>query len=473
MIKPMILQWNIRSLPKNKPFISKLCSELLPSILCLQETHAKISTNIKIPGFNVVSRREREGGGLGGGVAILATPSTPIVPCPLFTDLEAVAAIYLLNSLKITIISLYLPPSPPIPDLSHKLNSLIEDVVGPLVICLDGNGHSPNWGSSNSNPRGSCLSEWIRDNDLHTLNNLNPTYETHTGNFTHIDLTLTKNLDPLTLDWNTHFDNLHSDHFPILISSISNPSPPVPPNKPKLNLKLADWSKFNDLLDLPQAPFSSPADVGRDLISSFLAAAYLSIPVSKPNANPCFTKSWWNTSCDNAKKSKNKAFRAYKRNLGNVGLWTNYKRLKAKYVHTILSAKKLDLDTFITSINRNTPSRLIYNKLKNLRCKRSHAAIILKRGDSFISDPAVVANLLASDFSSRGSVPPSPPFPAYTSPLPPAGDGYVREGLPSEGGQPPDGNPTSSLSSPPPSRIYQSPALGRGWICAGGIPIGE
>ena len=82
-----ILQWNIRSLTKNKPFLSKLCSDTLPKIICIHETQAKPSSNLKIPGYNVVSRLERVDRD-GGGVAILAIPSVPVISLPLSSDLE-------------------------------------------------------------------------------------------------------------------------------------------------------------------------------------------------------------------------------------------------------------------------------------------------------------------------------------------------------------------------------------------------
>ena len=62
-----ILQWNIRSFTKNKPFILKLISEQKPNIICLQETNTKPNEQIKLPGYHTASRFDRPDGSKGGG----------------------------------------------------------------------------------------------------------------------------------------------------------------------------------------------------------------------------------------------------------------------------------------------------------------------------------------------------------------------------------------------------------------------
>merc|ERR1712074_51699 len=112
--------------------------------------------------------------------------------------------------------------------------------MGPFLICTDANGHHQSWGSEIENTG-------------------EPTYETHQGNFSHIDLSLSSpNLSPL-YEWTVHHENFTSDHFPIIIES-HNPNIPKIPLIPKYKIKKANWDLFRRMLDIPNVSFSSPND---------------------------------------------------------------------------------------------------------------------------------------------------------------------------------------------------------------------
>ena len=396
-----ILQWNVRSFNKNKPFILKLISDEKPNIICLQETNCKPNKQIKLPGFNIASRFDRPDGVRGGGVSIFTARNLPTVDFPLSTPLEACATKIFINDNPLVIISLYLPPILNNLNISTELTNLICNINYPFILCTDGNGHHPLWGSDSSNHRGDLLQDWMLNENLILLNNKNPTYETSRGVFTHIDLTFSSSINPINLNWYTYHVNLHSDHFPIFID-MPQSTPLSHNNDTKYNLKLADWNKYNSILNLPLAPYSNIDSLGDSLVSSITEAASKSIPISSKTYDPNFSKSWWNYDCFVAKKNKIKAFRAYKRNLGDDAKWLNYKRFKAIFINTVLKAKNKDFSDFLSSIKSKAPSNKFWRKIKNLKTKISNPEIVIKSNNIFLTNRKLVANALAEDFSSRG-----------------------------------------------------------------------
>ena len=169
-----IVQWNIRNLSSNKSSINYLTDHLSPHIFCLQETWARPTDPLKLPGLSLISRKDRQDD-RGGGVAIFANSATPIIPLDIDSELEVCGAKVLSTSFPFSIISLYLPPSP-IDNLENKLSELINSLPSPLIICTDGNGHHQHWGSPRENHRGTLLENCLSQNDLIILNNGEPTF---------------------------------------------------------------------------------------------------------------------------------------------------------------------------------------------------------------------------------------------------------------------------------------------------------
>ena len=407
-----IIQWNTRNFNSNKPSINYVTDKLSPHILCIQETWARPTTQtLKLPGFNQISRKDRSDG-RGGGVAIFANPATPTIPLILDSPLEVCGIKVLSATHPFSIISLYLPPSQ-IENLEDKLNSLINIIPTPFIICTDGNGHHQQWGSPQDNPRGIQLEKWISSNNLQLLNTGEPTFETPQVNYTHIDLSICSPSFASSLEWDVYHENLQSDHFPI---EIKFPEIQITPlkNIPKFKTNKANWEKFQETLTLPAPPFTTPSKTCQLMEESLLSAAKLSIPQTPLEFKPKFNKYWWTPECSTALENQKKALKTYKNNLGNIDLWIQYKKCKAKFKYSIRKAKKESWAEFVGTLNKDTPSTVVWNKIKMLRNKKTQKNIILKDSDSdsYISDPLQISNKLAKDFSNRGNstneIPPHP-----------------------------------------------------------------
>ena len=397
-----ILQWNIRSFPHNKPFILSALSSLTPDVLCLQETWSSPSSSLTLPGFQLASRFDRPDTP-GGGVAIFCTNSTSISPITLSTPLEAAAVRIHLPSITLTVVSLYLSPHLSTDSLILDLSSLLSSLLPPLLICTDANAHHTSWGSPTSDRRGNILVDWLAEEGLALLNTGHPTYLSSSGSFTHIDLSITSPSLAPSFSWKVNSTPFHSDHFPILIDTGLSLHHTFY-RSPRYILSKANWPLFQKNISLP-TNFISPTETCNQLEQAINSSASQSVPLSAGYVKPSFCKGWWTPTCSQALHRKNRALTCYKRSRGDLDLWVAYKRLRAVFRHTVLTAKKESWSAFISSITADTPSSVVWKKVKLLSSHPSSpTAIVLRSGDNFVSDPIAVSNLLATDFASRGSV---------------------------------------------------------------------
>ena len=215
MDKKSIIQRNCRGLRANYNEILILMSLFSPSVICLQETFLKQSDNISFRDLNMFNYICPDGQRASGGTAIMVKSSVPHSQFDLNTNLQAVA-VNVTVSKKITICSIYLPPSDVLS--KNSLVSLIDQLPQPFILVGDFNGHSKAWGCSDTNDRGEIIEDVIAENDLRLLNE-KTTYISSppTGNYYTIELSLCNPSIYLDFDWSV-CDDLHgSEHFPILI----------------------------------------------------------------------------------------------------------------------------------------------------------------------------------------------------------------------------------------------------------------
>ena len=101
---------------------------------------------------------------------------------------------------------------------------------------------------------------------------------------------------------------------------------------------------------------------------------------------------------------KKNAFKHYKRNLGDEAAWIDYRKKKAFLTMTLQKARKEAWENFTQSLNEDSTSKEVWDKIKLLRNKKTNRNIILKSStsSSFIHSPEQVANALAQEFSTRG-----------------------------------------------------------------------
>ena len=110
MDKKSIIRWNCCGIRANYNEILILMSLFSPSVISLQESFLKQSDNISFRDFNLFSRICPDGQRASGGTSIMVKSSVPHSQFDLNTNLQAVAVNVTLSR-KVTICSIYLPPS--------------------------------------------------------------------------------------------------------------------------------------------------------------------------------------------------------------------------------------------------------------------------------------------------------------------------------------------------------------------------
>ena len=108
-----IVQWNCRGFRANFEELSLLTKEYKPVAICLQETFLRETDRCSFKNYSCYYTSSGNAERACGGTALLINSAVPHMPLSLNTNLQATAASLSLNK-KITLCSLYLPPSIPI-----------------------------------------------------------------------------------------------------------------------------------------------------------------------------------------------------------------------------------------------------------------------------------------------------------------------------------------------------------------------
>ncbi|GBN09470.1 hypothetical protein AVEN_175389-1, partial [Araneus ventricosus] len=215
-----------------------------------------------------------------GGVALLVAHDSPCIPLNLNTQLQAVAARIQVQSF-LTICNLYLPPNQPI-DQTH-LNNLISQLPVPFLLLGDFNGHSPLWGSPDSNSRGFQIEQLLTDHNLCLINSGQPTYfRQPTRTFHVIDLAICSPSILPFLDLKID-DNLHNgDHFPVILTD-NRSGQYTSYLSQKYVFAAANWVKFSLLANITSEMVeNNTIDDAVSLVTkTIIDAANDSIPRSK------------------------------------------------------------------------------------------------------------------------------------------------------------------------------------------------
>ncbi|GBN43114.1 hypothetical protein AVEN_100032-1 [Araneus ventricosus] len=225
------------------------------------------------------------------------------MPLTLSTNLQAVAIRIQTNSL-VTVCSLYLPPNEHVS--RTDLNNLISQLPSPFIILGDLNGHSPFWGSTDSNVRGLQIEQLLADHHLCLLNSDEKThFHLPTRTFHSVDLAICSPFLLPFLSLTVDNDLYNSDHFPLIITdNRRNPTNSYRP--PKYILNAANWQKFTSLANINSDTIKSSSieQALSYIVNTIIEAADSSIPKTsgkRKNQN----KPWWNAECQQAYKIGN------------------------------------------------------------------------------------------------------------------------------------------------------------------------
>lgn len=365
-----VIQINIRSLMANKNILELYLDREEIDIVLISETWLKNS--ISFSGFHVYTLNRADGY---GGVAILVKNhifSKQINFHFSLGPVEAVQAEILINNVKYTFLSLYIPPNlnsnaikPHLKAIFDNLNNCSNTIVGG-----DLNGQHPIWDNSNRiNSRGYLLAELITQSHLHIINTGEMTrlnLINHTGSA--IDVTCASPDLGSCVEWEVQQQHLGSDHLPILIKITLNSLQITRKRKHIQYNKLA--------ITLPKCNFDNTVDI-EDFETQLETIINMH---TKETISKHTNKSWWNQKIKNRwiiKEKKQQIYNANKTEYTATELNSAVRALRLE----IKKSKKASWDEFTSEIHPSCSIKDIYAKINlfNNKKKKSFSSFLDSR----------------------------------------------------------------------------------------------
>ena len=393
-----ILQWNVRGLRANYEELILLCNNFKPSVVALQE--CKLSTALSPPrGYHFFHRPTPNSA---GDVGLLVNKGNYCSQISLnLVNLEAVAVrVSNLVNKTISVCSLYLKPDKPIP--VAELDDLVNQLPKPFLILGDFNAHSPLWGDSRQDHRGTVIEKLISNHDLFLFNSGAQTFlHSAYGTFSAIDLSIASPSLALDFGWKVHNDLCGSDHFPIVLSSTSKNSE----NSSSIfNLKKTNWTAYKNLCLSNITPEILDSDDPVSVFTSkILDIANACIPKLSIQSKRLPRTPWFTAACSEAIKNRKKAYRKFNRQptLENLLL---LKKTKAKARQTIRAAKKTSWRKYVSTMTEKISSQKVWRMIRKIKGKNANQTKShLKSTNALITNEKDIANCLGQRFSKVSS----------------------------------------------------------------------
>ena len=273
--------------------------------------------------------------------------------------------------------------------LAHRL---------PSILAGDFNAHHTLWCRSTNAP-GRTLLNQIEDSNSYTIMN-NPESST-TIHDTTIDLTIVHSSIAAKSEW-TLYDNLISDHYPILLTIQIKETAPVNVPTPRWCLLKADWETFKTkLTELCTTTMidGTIEEHANGLTNILTEAAEYSIPKTKPHKEK--RKYWcYNEDVKLAKWSLNRAIKKVrkKKSAGSQNLEPYKQKVRdanIKYKETCNKIRNKSWDDWLTKNNTDINSKAIWQRIKRCTGTTQHPPTH--------ADPLQESNRLLWEFVARSS----------------------------------------------------------------------
>lgn len=337
-----------------------------PEVFCLCETYVK-KFEPKFQGYQSFwKHRDGRGGGLGTFVRRdLAARVKPVATLS-NSQLEIQCTQVHTGPHCIDIINIYNPQK----HITHdEMTHYSAQLSAHSIIIGDFNAHSPIWdGRGRSNATGKSLEAFLTNSCFGLLNDCHtPTYIDHKNNTTScLDLCfVTRFL--LRVGTLSRGPDVGSDHFPIECKFNWNIAKDMERTITRWKYTSADWKSYKTCLEkeLPQSMPSDATTLNTSVSKAVFGAANQTIGRTSGKKTLRRHFSGWDLEC-NRKVSQRRQCRQ--------NLWKNptpqnlliYNRTRAECRYLIKKKKEESFASFVNTIDCNTPSKTIWNKIKSI-----------------------------------------------------------------------------------------------------------
>jgi ribonuclease HI len=285
------------------------------------------------------------------------------------------------------IASAYLPFDSPNPPPTRELINLVDWCNArslPLLVGMDANAHHVNWGSTNCNPRGIALLEYIAGENLVIANRGNaPTFVTRARQEV-LDITVTsQELSSTVRNWRVSDEPSLSDHRHIRFSLDAKQTRA----KPFRNPRKTDWTRYRSCLEQSlgqgQVAINSTTDIERELgkINRGVIRAYQeACPLQYPRRRQ--PTPWWSMELATLKRNCRRAEREA-RNDPTPEKHLMAKNARKEYKYAIRHAKTADWRRQCKDIKK-IPEAARLRKL--LSSDDMHTIGLLKKADGSMTE---------------------------------------------------------------------------------------
>ncbi|KAE9521571.1 hypothetical protein AGLY_018035 [Aphis glycines] len=400
-----ILQWNPNGFYSKLDEINLLLNKYCPISICLQETNFINDKVCSLKNYTTYYKNRTNAGRASGGVAIYVNSNYHSEEIIINTNLEVVAVNVLIKN-SITICNLYLPNSQNFEQ--SDIQNIINQLPSPYILLGDFNSHSPLWGCSTLDSRGTKIEQTLySNNDLNILNSGQATrVSASTGHFSAIDLSFSSATITPYIDWDVIPELSSSDHFPIIMTLNHTNSHNHYTRKRKWKLKNVDRNIYQTEIDknIDSTPWTYTNNV-EDKIKLFTdliinTASDVFELTSYSGKRPPVP--WWNKTIKQAIRKKKSAFNRYKRTL-DLQDFIQFKKNKALVRYLIKSEKKKSWINFTSSLNSHISPTIMWNKIKTLKEVPFTQIKTLLVGQTVFTDPKEITNQIGQYFYSNSS----------------------------------------------------------------------
>ena len=363
--------------------------------MCLQETMLDVNTPCPREYVSYRTAYDHDRGSHGGCIVYVRRDIAHI-PIKINSTLEAVAVQVDIGR-KYAICSIYLSPNVPVS--REELDGLISQLPKPFLLLGDMNSRHPLWGDILANTKGNLIAGLIEEeDDIGLLNTGDPThFHPQTGTLSCIDLSIGSANCLVDFHWRTNDDWHSSDHSPIIIST--SDGPPIQ-RSPKWCLNKADWTKFCELSEIEGNANEFPSV--NDAIDLLNGTLHTAAQHTIPRTSGLFRRRpvpWWSEELRILHRATRTALTRVRRHRTEENLIA-YKKCRAQFRRTMKAARRQSWVSFVSTINKRTPTTTIWKKIRKIAGKYIPSPPpVLKINNQHISNPLDVSNIFAEHFA--------------------------------------------------------------------------
>ena len=421
MGKLKILQWNIRSIKKNRPYLEQIIAIQQPDVIILQEARDNSGEGYI---FNKYQEPVRTKNTVNSTYVSEKFTKT-VLETTSCEDYESSTIEIENNTGEKFIITNLHRKFTSVKNFKTHLENLFEKYNDQnYIIAGDFNLHHPIWNDAfidnrNYNEqlyRSDEIANLILDQEAIILNNGQYTrYDDHDRNASAIDLTILNkrlaghNSDWVPLDDSSNHDRGNSDHIPLISiigGTYTDQTTPPPTgynykkldkNKLRKELKKTNWKEIREM---------HGDTLDKEINKILIGALEISIKKQKKSKNNAQKKvPWWNTKCQEAINNKKAASKALHRKPTTENLH-NYREKRNECNRIIKEEKKNHWHNYVNSISLKTSDTETWKKIKSMgggHTKSRNIPTLIDQDKKKHTTSKEKANILGETYSTLSS----------------------------------------------------------------------